>query len=387
VTYITPDIIDDETAVAEGSLAGIADRVDGFTPTDGHLESPISESVAVAIATAVVVLKDTVLDAYVGFGQRILGIPRIAGAVASAVSTWTVDATQIAPEGILAGTEVQLMGTDGQTKVFIVVEDTAVTPGPVPASTAVTGVLLAAVESGPEYNGATNPAQSEVLVGVISVSIDAPASGGADPEDPDAYASRAADRAQRMHTIPITPADHAAFATDVAVVARSAAVNRFDPADPLADSLGHITLYNVDAAGADLSSTDKGTVSDYFAAIERPLNVVIHLADPTRVPVTIAATVRAAAGTDPADLEARVADALTARVDPATFDADPSAPGGWAKVRSSELTIFDLSAAIDDLEGLPSVVEITINGATDPVAMPGPVSLPDLTGPPVVTVL
>jgi hypothetical protein len=108
VTFIEPDIIDDETEVAEGILAGLADRIEGFSPVDGHLEAPISEATAVAIATAIVVLKDTVLDAYLGFGQRLLGIPRGAAGVATAVSTWTVDATQIAPEGILAGTEVQI---------------------------------------------------------------------------------------------------------------------------------------------------------------------------------------------------------------------------------------------------------------------------------------
>jgi hypothetical protein len=385
VTFIEPDIIDDETEVAEGILAGLADRIDGFTPTDGHLESPISEAAAVAIATAVVVLKDTVLDAYLGFGQRILGIPRIAGAVATAVSTWTVDATQITT--IPAGTEVQLTGPDGQTRFFVVVEDTPVVAGATPASTTVTGVLLAAVEAGPDSNGATNPAQSEVLVGVTAVSIDAPSAGGADPEDPEAYASRAADRAQRMHTIPITPADHAAFATDVPVVARAVAINRFDPADPTADSLGHLTLILVDLAGADLSDPDKTVVSDYFASIERPLNVALHFEDPGRVPVTIAATVRAGANVDHDDLAARVSAALTGRVDPATFDADESAPGGWARVRSSELTVFDLSAAIDDLEGLVGVVEITINGDVVPVDLPGPVSLPQLTAPPTVTVV
>lgn len=385
MTFIQPDIVDDEDQVAEGILSGVADRIDGFSPTDGHLEPPISEATAVAIATAVVVLKDTVLDAYLGFGQRILGIPRGAAAVATAVSTWTVDATQLTT--IFAGTEVQLTGTDGQTRFFIVREDTPVTPGPTPANTTVTGVLLEAVEAGPDSNGATNPAKSEVLVGGLSVSIDAPAAGGADAEDPEVYAGRAADRAQRMHTIPITPSDHAAFATDVAVVARAVAINRLDPASPGVDTPGDLALYIVDAAGDPLSAPDKTTVSDYFTALERPLNVVLHLADPDYVTVTVAATVRATADADQTDLQTRVADAITARVDKATWDADPAAPGGWAKVRATQLSVFDVSAAIDDIDGVASVESVTLNGGTAPVALPAPVSIPTLTAAPTVTVV
>jgi hypothetical protein len=139
--------------------------------------------------------------------------------------------------------------------------------------------------------------------------------------------------------------------------------------------------------GGDLAAGDKTALSDYFAALERALNVSLHLADPERVPVTIAATVRAEAGADQAALEDAVAAALTERVNPDTFDVDSKAPGGWARVRATELTVFDLSAAIDDLDGLASVVSITINGDTAPVALPAPVSLPDLTAPPTVTVV
>lgn len=387
MTFILPDTVDDETQLAEDILAGLADQIDGFETSEGHLEAPIAETTAVAIATAVTVLKDTVLEAYTGFATRILGIVRGAAGVATAVSTWTVDATQLQPPLIPAGTEVQATAPDGTTIFFVVAEDVPVVAGPVPASTTVTGVVLAAVEAGPESNGATNPAKSEVIVGVTAVSIDAPATGGADAEDSEAYADRAADRAQRLHTIPITPSDHAAFALDVPVVARAVAINRYDPSAPTADSLGHMTLYLQAALGLLLSPVDKDAVNDYFAAVERPLNVVLHLEDPAAVDVTVAATVRAKAGVDHDDLAARVSDALSARLDKATFDADPAAPGGWAKDRSAELTVFDLSAAIDDLDGLAAVVEVTINGGVAPVALPGPVSLPNLTAPPTVTVL
>lgn len=381
MTFIEPDVIDDEGAVAEGILAGLADRIDGFEPSEGHIETPLAESVAVAIATAITVMQDTVSDAYLGFGLRILNIARGAAGVASAVSTWTLDPDN-PPTVIEAGVEVQATAVGGGTLTFIVAEDTVVPP----ATTTVTGVVLVAVESGPDYNGAANPATSTDLVGVQAVSIDAPAVGGADAEDPDAYVDRAADRATRMHTIPITPSDHAAFATDLTVVERAAAVNLLNPADPGVESTGHITLYPVDANGDALGPTDVDALIALFASIDRPLNVTVHVEAPTYVDVTVAVTVRAAAADAATDLEGRVQAAIESLIDKATWDADPAAPGGWAQVRSTALTIFDVSAAIDDLDDVLAVTAVSLNGAGDPVPLPAPVSIPVLTGTPTVTI-
>lgn len=377
--YLDPDLIDDESAVAEGILAGIADRVPGFRPAEGHQSTPLAEATGIAIATAVRELKATVLDAYIGFGLRMLRLPRGAAGVATAVSTWTFDSDE---ELLIdAGTEVTASRPDGQLVTFVVLEDLEVPPG----TDVVHNVQLAAIDAGPESNGAVGETEDVGLVGVVSVSIDAPAAGGADPEDAEEYVDRASDRARRMNAIPITPADYAAFALDLPIVGRAFAVNRFDPDDPLEDSLGHITLFPLDPAGALLTAPGKLELAAYFASFENPLSSVLHIADLAFVDVAPEATIKVAPDADPAAASAAAATAITDRLDPAVFDADDRQPGGWAAVRSEEVTVYDVTAAIDDLPGLEKVTDVEVNGG-ERVALPGPVSLPRLSAPPVITV-
>lgn len=381
MTYISPDIIDDETQVAEATLAGVADRIDGWAPAEGGLATPVCEATAIAIATAVSVLKATVLDAYLGFGTRILNLPRTPATLATAVSTWTVVADALTE--LPAGSEVDVLLIDGTTGTMVVSE-TVTVPA---AATTVTGVVLEAIESGPDYNGATNPATPS-LVGVTAVSIDAPAANGADAQDPDDYVNTIADRATRLHAVPISPSDHAAFATDVAAVGRAVALNRYDPSFPLADSPGHMGLVMVHADGSDLSGPEEDEVQAYFDSIERALNVTLHMLSPARVSVAVAATVVSDGTIDDDVLEASVVAAIVAASSPANWDADADEPGGFkkAQARHTELTVFDISAAIDDLEGLAAVTDVTLNGDTDPIALPAPVSLPELSGAPTVTI-
>jgi hypothetical protein len=145
-------------------------------------------------------------------------------------------------------------------------------------------------------------------------------------------------------------------------------------------------LYLVDSAGHPLSAPVKTAVNAYFAQIDRPLNVTLHLADPAYVNVTVAATVRADVGVDHGDLQSRAAAAITDLLSDATWDADTSAPGGWAAPRATQLTVFDVAGALDDLDGLAAVSAVTINGAVTPVALGTPLSLPNLTATPTVTV-
>lgn len=379
MTYLTPDIVNDETSVAEGILTALADRVDGFEPSEGGLVTPISEAHGMAIATAITALKETAQDSYMGFGERILGIPRRPAGVATALSTWTLDTV----DGLLipAGTEVVGTKPDGDTVTFVVPADVSV-----PAETTTQfGVQLVAVESGPESNGAVGAATADSLIGVASVSIDAPSAGGADAEEPDPYADRLADRAKRLHVLPVTPADYAALALDQPEYVTALALNRYDPASPGTDSPGHMTIVGRNDAGDAVSPANKSGLVAFFASIEMPLSVTVHAADVAYVNVTVAITVKAAADADPATVETNVQAAITALLDKASFDVDEKEPGRWSKIRSTEVTVFDIAAAVDDLAGVVKVTSVTINGG-DSVALPAPVSLPNLTAPPTVTV-
>lgn len=373
MSYLTPDIINDEVTVAEGILAAIADRIPEWQPAEGHVETVIAETVAIAIATAVTALHDQAQDSYMGFGERILELPRIAASVASTTATFTLDTLD--GMTIPAGTEVVATTSEDVEVTFVTVEDVEIAPGVLSAP----GVDIVAIEAGPDFNGAMGEASTD-LDNVALIELDAPAGGGRDEEPIEDYISRLVDRARRLRALPITPADYAAFALDVPGIGRCIAINRFDPGassgsgDDNDDAPGHLTLIPVTAAGEAVSPTVEQALLDYIDAIEKVINVVVHVAAPQFVSIDIDLELRLEPDADP-EILATAESAIRARLDRATFDADPEQPGGWTETRSPEITIFDAAAAVDDLPGIAAVTDAAVNGA-ERVALPGPVSLP-----------
>lgn len=382
MTYIEPDLIGDEGVVTEAALAALADLMPGWEPSEGHVLTHQAEAIGIVIATAINVLKSEAANAYEGFGRNIAQIDRKAAGVAGTTSTWTIDTTS----GLFipGGTEVYPKVPDGTEVTFVVAEDTTIPPGVL----SLPGVALVALEPGPEGNDAAGIARQDELVGVIDVVLDSPATGGSDEEDQAAYLDKLADRARRrMNFLPVTPAAHADMALDIPEVARALPVNRLDPAAPGVNSRGHLTIFPVTEAGGILPATARQTLEASYATLEKVLNAIVHVANPAFLEVTIAVTVRGRAGVPPADVSAQVSSAVNAAVDPATWDVDENSAGRWAELPARELTVFQVAAAIDDLDTIRSVIDITINGA-DEVALPAPLTIPRLaTGSPTVTVV
>lgn len=384
MTYLTPDVIADETQAATGILAAIADTIDGWRSEDAQVEAAMAEAVGIAYATAVSVMIATAQTAIVGFGANIIGIQRTAASPATCTSTWTLSGS----DGgfIPAGTQVTLTLPDGTSLDFVTASATTV-----PAmTTVVTGVVLIAIEAGLDTNGATNPASQDEIDGIASVTIEAPSANGTDDEADADYATDVTNGARRMHKIPIVAADFADYATDVPGVARCAVLNLHIPSPPSGPEIddpqpGHLTLYPVDSAGEPSDEDHLDAIEASFAAIETPLNVTIHYDEPTYVDITIAATIKTTPGSDDDAVQASAVTAIAAYLDEGTYDFDTDADGHWAKPRSTGVTIFDIAKVLDGLPGVDEVTAVTVNGTTH-VDFTDPVSLPHLTGDATITV-
>lgn len=379
MTYVAPDVVSDETTAIEAILAYIAGRIPGWVPADDSVETILAEAVGIAIATADASLMARTLDAYAGFGQNILSISRNQALPATCTSTWTLTGS----DGLVipAGTEVDLTQPDGTIVPFAVATEVTIAAGVMVE----TGVPLVAQDAGAATSGATNPAAQDELVGVSSITVDTPSANGSDDETDDDYVNRLVKAAKRIHSIPITAADFADATTDVPGVARCAVINLLDPSEPDDVTTGHITLYPVGEDGLAVSDDVKTAIAAMFAAIESPLNVTVHIEDPSYVTFPVTAALTAEADADQAALQAAAVAAIEALIDPASFDADEDADGGWADPRSTGVTIYDVAAALDDLPGLKAITSITVNSTTSK-AFTDPVTLPQLSAAPTVTV-
>ena len=162
----------------------------------------------------------------------------------------------------------------------------------------------------------------------------------------------------------------------------------YDPAAPGTVSPGHLTVIGLQADGGTLTSTLNTELTDYLGAAERPLAVELHTLAPSFASVTVAATIRLAQISvddlgqpvlaDPDAITSLAEGAVAGLLDPALWDTDANAPGGWSLVPSRELTIFDVARVIENVWGVAHVATCEVNGGTAPISLPAPMTIPDL---------
>jgi hypothetical protein len=393
MTYIDADLITDETAVAEAFLAAIADRLNAaldlseeeqWEAQEGSPETSIGEAAGIIIATACALVQDTERNDYAAFGELILGVPRVHAEPAEGTATWNFNA--VGNYRIDDGSELVLTAVDGSPVGFAVVGDHDV----VAADTA--DVPIVAIEPGAITSGLSGTATDyEPLPNVVSVVVSSPTAGGTDEQTRDEYITDVARRARRMKVVPIVTDDYAETAIDHPDVARAVAVRLLDltsPEDP-PSTVGHVSVFIVSATGTNLGSDVKAEVLDSMQGTDRPLAVTVHIGDPTRTNITIAATVRLETGADEPATVAAIQAAISAAYSPANYGLDENAPGRWrAPLSTAERTIneYDVAAVIDDIEGLKKIDGVTINGSAS-VTLTGWAPLPTLTAPATITVV
>lgn len=379
MSYLDPDVITDEGAIAEAILAGIADQIAGWQPSEGHVETAMAEVMAIVSATVAVLLQDEERDAFSGFAQNILQIARLPEAAATALAQLTMfDALGYT---VPDGTQFVMRGSDGSALAFAVVGDVTVPPG----SSAAVDVPVVAIDAGPQGNLLTGLALAvDGVPGLAAVELTTISSGGRDVESLEAFVARAADRARRLRAVPVTPDDYAAIALDHPAAARCMAINLLDlgagsgSGDDEEDAGGHISVFPIDATGQPVAGAAPAEISALLSGDERPLNVTVHVGAPTYTTIAVAIEYRL----EPDALEDVVSPAVTAAIEellsPATWGYDAEAPGLWRAPQITAdraVTAFDVAHAADSVPGVAGVTTCTVNGGAS-VAMSGWAPLP-----------
>jgi len=391
--YIDPDLITDETAVAEALLAGMADRLDsalslpedeGWEPNEGSPETAFAEAVGIITATIAALVQDDERDDYEGFGELILRVSRMSAEPAIGFALWSFNqaGTFIIPDG----SECVLDAPDGTPVGFATVGDVTST------GNEAVDVRMIALEPGEIGNGLSGAARDwEPLPFVSGVTMTTMSQGGTDEETRDSYLDRVVRRANRLKDVPIVTDDYADAAIDVPGVARAVAVrllNNDAPTDPPA-AAGHVTIFVADEDGNEPPPEVQAAVVAEMMGTDRPLAVIAHVDGPQYTNITVRADIRLRVGADHDATVAACQDALSTAFSKATYGLDDNAPGRWLPPRSSAervITEYDVSAAVDDVDGVRNVVLAQVNGASS-ATLTGWAPLPNLTATPTVNVV
>lgn len=385
MTYLDPDVVSDESSVAEFILAQLADQIPGWLPSEGNPETAMGEAMGVVGATIATLLKEEERDNYAGFGSLVLGLTRGAAGLAAGTATWTLQAND-AGMTIPAGTEAAWENpATGESVAFVTTGDLFVPAG----TLVVANVPMVALEPGTGGNGIVGDASEwdALDVGVVLVTMAAESGGGSEEESIEDYVNRVADRARRVRAVPVTADDYAAAALDVPEVDRAVAVNLLDPASPPGvgadpSSVGHITIFPINASGQPLTGPPLATLIASYNTADRPLGVQVHIGEPTYTDLAVHVELRFSDDADPDAVITGVEAAVTDYLNPATWGLNEDLGGRWhlpTQEIDRPLREYDISAVAQSVDGVAGVVLVTINGG-DEADMPGWAPLPNLTG-------
>jgi len=341
MAYIDVPVEAEPVDLAGEAFQYIEDKVPGWLPAEGNLESWLIESLAQIAGEerALISLVPDSIFAY--FGGSILGLPQHAAVAASGTTTWT--AVNTAGYTVDAGTLIAISPpalTDAYT--FQVTETFTIPAG----QSSVSGIAVQAVEPGADSSGITGTVQVlDQLVFISGVTLDAATSGGQDAESMDAYLDRLSDLMTLLSPRPILPQDFAVLAQrSVDGVARATAIDLYNPGPPIdANCPRCVTVVICDANGQPCSSAIKSQV-DALLQSEREVNFLVFVADPSYTTIDVTFDVMAYAGYTASDVHDRVVQQLTDYLSPANWGVPPygdTSARSWVNdtvVRYLELT-------------------------------------------------
>lgn len=378
--YLAVPVTTDANTLATDALTTLAANLPGWVPRDGHLEVWLVQALAAMAATTAQVAGQASEAIFQYFGQSLLNLPPIAGASATAPSTWTVTDTQ--GHTIPAGTIVGWSTSASSSTLFRTTADVVIPPGS--SSTASGAVPLTAVTPGADSNG-LGPGTWQLfsnLAWVTSVVSTAASSGGADPETTAAYLARLRSQLKLLTPRPILPADFAALAAAQIGVARATALNGYNPADGSSGNARMVTVAAVDTSGSPLGSAAQSSLAATLQAM-REVNFVVNVISPTTSTVTVTATVAATSGAVLNTVSAAVSSAVSAFLSPAHWGDTQDSSGMWTGrwINSPTVRYLDVASVINAVPGVAYVAGLSIGlgsatQASGDVQLPGAVPLP-----------
>lgn len=347
-----------EVDLVDAAVTHIQAVMPEWVPRSGNTEIVLLEALAIMIGPEILSLQllgPRVVEQVMGLA----GVTRSDGVAATGRVKLTVtnsSPTQVIP----AGTRLRLVldSSVGSVDLFTT-EDLSI----ITSETLIGQVDVITDRLGALPNGApsgTLLAVVDNLPFIAGAELSAAMLGGADPESDDVFFARAASVLARQNSTLVHPEQFEFAALSRAGTGRARVLDNFDPAAPGVTTYGHVT---VAVAGVDGLALGAPAMEDTrLSLVKQALaSLTIHVIAPTYTVIDLPVTVKAAPGWEAADVEASVEAALTAWVNPLTWDWNDSA------------TQFEIVAVV---AAAPGVKEVTAAPST--IALTGVAPLPTL---------
>jgi hypothetical protein len=380
--YTPPNVEADQEAIAAQVFARLIERVAGWQPHDGNLDTWLIEAFSEIGAEIRSLAGDVPASIFGTYGTRVLGLPPKPATAATGKATFT--AQDSAGYTLDTGATFALARSGNDLVAFTTLQPATIAVG----KTEVAEVPFVAVELGADGNGLLGEGQMlDPITWVAKVNVPAATSQGADAEEPEAYVDRLANLFPAVALRPILPVDFAVLALQlVAGVGRAVAMNLYDPTAKTWTNARTVTLVVADEHGEPLAAAIKAEVEKLLGEL-REVNWVLHVIDPSYTTIPVTATVVAYAGQSMAQVQSACVAALTEYLSPGNFrlgEMSPAteggevinAPVGEAQPRNQTIYLNELIALLDRTLGVDRVKAVTINGVAADFVLASPTTLP-----------
>jgi hypothetical protein len=355
--------------LTDQGIDDLRSRWEGWEPNEGDLEVILLEVFGPLFADLATMTSRVPAAIVRTIGQNLDGIPYAAGVAAGGAITVTVLPGSDPSARIQAGAEFLI---DGVT--FYALQDTTIGQATTLPGIAVQARVLGTV--GNNLSG-TDIAPLTALSFIADVTLDAPTSGGVDPDDDTAYQDRVIRARQRKAKTLCTTRDYELEAIDQGAT-RAVAVN---------DGARRVQVVSVDENGEPMGASFKAALAATYDTL-REGNTIVTIADPTYAVVSAEYTAKMYGGYDPVDLVARINEALRDWLSPSTwgiprFQGETSLDTTlWALdnvVRRNKAV--DVIATVDGVDYVSSVILTAPGLSTDingDLTLPGSIALPQV---------
>lgn len=339
MSYKDLPLLTDHDRVVANMITDFSNRT-GATVHDAHPVAALMQAIGRRIVDNRIILVDGARDLAVQFG-KLIGVTRKVATPSTAVSSWQAgsEAVQV-PAGTIVRTggewdwlttETTVILEEGYGKIGLV----AVHPGAAPAATIGTHEVVTPI------NGVT----------LVHVSDAVP---GEDEEPLGVFLDRLAAEATIMSLVPRLTSEYAQLIMRDPKVDRAVAVAGWDPTTGQTGLDRIVGIVVLSASGDLISRYDLGQLeAQMMQAGARPANMIVKVANATRVPVTIAWQ-----GT---------------RIDGVTVDAAREAGEtainelvgvqAWRLDGDRTIRVNDVIGVLWSVPEIAHVTEVTINGA------------------------
>jgi hypothetical protein len=374
--YIELPLTADATALGDVGKDYLSEEIPDWNPRPGNVESILLESTGQIGAEVVDQASQVppVIFSYYGQWHLGIGLREATPAISTVEITFDDGFGASVPEGSLLAAP----NPDGESYVFQTDAEVR-SDDPTPIATTVT-----ALEVGAAANGCEGACELiDAIDGVATTTMIAPAIGGADEEDQDAYLDRLADALTILAPRPILPADHATLARQIPEVGRAVAVDLLQP--PASSGgvntstlSGHVHPWGPEPNGAtnvprcvtvavtaaDGTAPSTALMQSVMNALDaaREVNFLEYVVPPTYTTIDVQAVVVTYPGYVPAEVAEAAQDMMRQWLDPMAWGAEEIGEAqGWS--RQTVARVYEAIDYLNRADGVQYVESVQIRKA------------------------